>query len=129
MDLLSALEQLQTATTEWQRVYATSPNLRLRHLVAALQAEVQHIQEQYGTCAGTVSQAGVPAHAALQPTPGGTLPEPADRKTYRQRYITCGKPGCRTCTAGPGHGPYWYAYWREGTKIRSAYIGKQHPPP
>jgi len=21
--------------------------------------------------------------------------------------------------------PYWYAYWREGDKLRSAYIGKE----
>ncbi len=128
-------------------VYATSPNLRLRHLVAALQAEVQHLQAQVGTPAGTVSVpvpgAGVRADAALQPARLGTLPAPAavraeitqvptdaaDHKTYRQRYVTCGKPGCRTCTDGPGHGPYWYAYWREGTKIRSAYIGKQRPIP
>ena len=61
MDLQSALERLQTAIQEWQIVYATSPSLRLRQQVAALQGEAHHIQEQYGKLAGTVS---VPVPAA-----------------------------------------------------------------
>jgi len=28
--------------------------------------------------------------------------------TYQQQYRTCGKPSCRTCQSGSGHGPYWY---------------------
>jgi hypothetical protein len=47
--------------------------------------------------------------------------------TYQQQYRKCGKPSCRTCRSGPGHGPYWYAYWREGPHLRSAYIGKAGP--
>ena len=43
---------------------------------------------------------------------------------YLLQIRRCGK--CRTCTEGPGHGPYWYAYWRvDGDKVKSAYIGKQ----
>ena len=47
--------------------------------------------------------------------------------TYQLQFRKCGKPTCGTCKAGPGHGPYWYAYWREGAKLRSGYIGKTQP--
>jgi hypothetical protein len=39
--------------------------------------------------------------------------------TYGREKVTCGK-NCKGCP----HGPYWYAYWREGGKTRSKYIGK-----
>jgi hypothetical protein len=48
--------------------------------------------------------------------------------TYQRKRIRCGKPKCRTCSAGNGHGPYWYAYWRDGDKVRSRYVGKRLPP-
>ncbi len=47
--------------------------------------------------------------------------------TYQLQFRKCGKPSCGTCKRGPGHGPYWYAYWREGNKLRSGYIGKVQP--
>jgi len=47
--------------------------------------------------------------------------------TYQLQYRKCGKPVCRTCRCSQGHGPYWYAYWHEGSRLRSAYIGKAHP--
>ena len=47
--------------------------------------------------------------------------------TYQLQYRKCGKPSCRICRSGPGHGPYWYAYWREGSRLCSAYIGKVRP--
>lgn len=43
--------------------------------------------------------------------------------TYRLEHVRCGKEGCTRCP----HGPYWYAYWREGGKLRSRYIGKTLP--
>ncbi len=46
-----------------------------------------------------------------------------DSVTYRLEPVTCGKPGCRRCP----HGPYWYAYYREGGRLRSRYIGKILP--
>jgi predicted GIY-YIG superfamily endonuclease len=45
--------------------------------------------------------------------------------TYEQQYRKCNKGACRTCIDGQGHGPYWYAFWREGSKLKSAYIGKE----
>lgn len=52
------------------------------------------------------------------------VPPPAKAVSFRQELVRCGKPGCKTCP----HGPYWYAYWREGGRVRSRYIGR-HPPP
>ena len=50
------------------------------------------------------------------------------RVTYRQQYRRCGKAGCAHCAPGhPGHGPYWYAFWRDGGQPRSRYLGKQAP--
>ena len=43
--------------------------------------------------------------------------------TYRQEHVKCGKDRCTTCP----HGPYWYAYWKEGGKTRSRYIGRHLP--
>ena len=42
---------------------------------------------------------------------------------YRNEYTKCGKPNCKKCP----HGPYWYAYWREGKRLRKKYIGKTKP--
>lgn len=47
--------------------------------------------------------------------------------TYQRQYRKCGKSSCSTCRNSLGHGPYWYAYWREGSRLRSGYIGKVHP--
>ncbi|MBA2396664.1 MAG: hypothetical protein H0V70_28395 [Ktedonobacteraceae bacterium] len=53
---------------------------------------------------------------------------PSDQHiTYQLQYRKCGKASCSTCRNGQGHGPYWYAYWREGSRLRSGYIGKIHP--
>lgn len=37
-----------------------------------------------------------------------------------KRAVRCGKDACTACP----HGPYWYAYWWEGGKRRSKYLGK-----
>jgi hypothetical protein len=47
-------------------------------------------------------------------------------KTYRQELVRCGKQDCK-CAAGELHGPYWYAYWREGGRTKSQYVGKTLP--
>jgi len=44
--------------------------------------------------------------------------------TSQMHYRKCGKPNCRTCRTGRGHSPYWYAYWYDGSRLRSSYIGK-----
>ena len=61
---------------------------------------------------------------------GAEVSEPPAEKelpgkiTYRLQQVSCGKPGCNKCP----HGPYWYAYWREGGKVRSRYIGRNLTP-
>jgi hypothetical protein len=53
---------------------------------------------------------------------------PQRRPTYQLQHRRCGKAHCRTCREGPGHGPYWYAYWRGSDgKLRSRYVGKVLP--
>ena len=47
-------------------------------------------------------------------------------KTYRRELVRCGKKGCK-CADGQLHGPYWYAYWTEGGRTRSQYVGKKLP--
>lgn len=57
------------------------------------------------------------------PAVGPQIPAPERRVSYRQQWVRCGKPGCTRCP----HGPYWYAYWREGGRLRSRYLGKNGP--
>lgn len=53
---------------------------------------------------------------------------PSDQHiTYQLQFRKCGKASCSTCRDSQGHGPYWYAYWREGSRLRSGYVGKVHP--
>ena len=40
--------------------------------------------------------------------------------TYQLRPVLCGRAACKK-----QHGPYWYAYWTAGGRVRSAYIGKK----
>ncbi len=47
--------------------------------------------------------------------------------TYHQQVSYCGKPRCRKCREGTGHGPYWYSYQTVGGKTVRTYIGKQLP--
>jgi hypothetical protein len=47
-------------------------------------------------------------------------------KTYRLEEVRCGKKNCH-CLEGRLHGPYWYAYWTEGGRTRSQYVGKKLP--
>lgn len=48
-------------------------------------------------------------------------PRSGGKVTYRQERVRCGRENCGRCP----HGPYWYAYWREGGRLRSRYIGKE----
>jgi hypothetical protein len=48
--------------------------------------------------------------------------------TYRNEYVRCGKPACRSCP----HGPYWYEYFHERTApckwhLRKQYHGRKDP--
>src|ERR1700676_900991 len=47
--------------------------------------------------------------------------------TYHQQVSYCGKPRCRRCRDGTGHGPYWYAYKTVNGQTTRTYIGKNLP--
>jgi DNA-binding SARP family transcriptional activator len=47
--------------------------------------------------------------------------------TYHQQVTYCGKPRCRRCREGIGHGPYWYAYQTINGQTTRSYIGKDLP--
>jgi len=64
------------------------------------------------------------------PEVGTTTPTPhALPKTasYRHESVRCGKVACSHCRAGAGHGPYWYAYWRQDGRLHKRYLGKTPP--
>ena len=44
--------------------------------------------------------------------------------SYQVKWIKCGKKNCSKCLSSPGHGPYIYAFWRDGKKVKSRYLGK-----
>ena len=48
--------------------------------------------------------------------------------TYHQQVSYCGKPRCRRCREGIGHGPYWYSYRTINGRTVRTYIGKEPPP-
>lgn len=43
--------------------------------------------------------------------------------SYQLETVKCGKPKCK-CLKGELHGPYWYAYWRDGRRVKCKYLGK-----
>ena len=56
------------------------------------------------------------------------IPSAAGSVSFSQQYRRCPRAGCPSCTPpGRGHGPYWYAYWWEGGRMRSRYLGKDAP--
>ncbi|HEX8097819.1 MAG TPA: DUF6788 family protein [Pyrinomonadaceae bacterium] len=93
----------------------------MKRLMAILQTEITLQKEELAQ--------KTPAHEVVEVKERGGV-------TFKLELVRCGRKNCR-CAAGKGHGPYWYKYWREGGKTRSAYVGKklpedtsgQHPPP
>jgi hypothetical protein len=43
----------------------------------------------------------------------------SENATIRQEYDRCSNPDCQQL-----HGPYLYAYWKDGKRLRKKYIGK-----
>ena len=48
--------------------------------------------------------------------------------TYHQQVSYCGKPRCKKCREGTGHGPYWYSYQTVNGRTTRTYVGKHLPP-
>lgn len=51
---------------------------------------------------------------------GALTPDDNVSVSLRRQAVRCGKSACTRCP----HGPYWYAYWTEGGRRRSRYIGR-----
>ncbi len=47
--------------------------------------------------------------------------------TYHQQVSYCGKPRCKKCREGTGHGPYWYSYQTVDGRTTRTYVGKNLP--
>jgi hypothetical protein len=41
-----------------------------------------------------------------------------------EQFIRCGKPNCR-CSRGKLHGPYFYMFYREGSRLRKVYVRRE----
>jgi hypothetical protein len=86
-------------------------------------AEIQlRRREQAAKVAAAKAAAAAPAK---KPSPLGSLEVRHTRErghgiTYERKPILCGKKGCNKL-----HGPYWYAFWTAGGRVRSVYIGKK----
>lgn len=48
---------------------------------------------------------------------------PFEDFTYELRPVSCGRSNCNRCP----HGPYWYAFYRDGNKVITKYLGKHLP--
>ena len=87
-------------------------------------ARVQAAGSMWGKTAN-VTQAA-PSKAEKQPFLPGLAVETRHTSerghslTYQRKTVLCGKKGCNKL-----HGPYWYAFWSQGGKVRSVYIGKK----
>lgn len=46
------------------------------------------------------------------------------KSCFLLQKVKCGKANCK-CATGKLHGPYWYEFWREGSKVKKRYHGKQ----
>src|SRR5579872_987529 len=57
----------------------------------------------------------------------GDSDEMDSKITYHQQVSYCGKPRCRRCREGTGHGPYWYAYQTVNGRTVRTYVGKELP--
>jgi hypothetical protein len=89
------------------------PPRELAKLETWLHALLKDRQSKKGRGGSTKQQEVLQSHGAA-------------RKTYRLELVRCGKASCK-CVEGKLHGPYWYAYWSEGGKSKSQYIGKRLP--
>lgn len=43
-----------------------------------------------------------------------------------ERWMPCGKPGCRCADPDQRHGPYWQLSWKEGGKTVSRRLSAEH---
>jgi hypothetical protein len=72
----------------------------------------------------TVGEPPVPPALRPGPAPTAESPDPLPKilpGVVRPQWVRCGRPGCR-CARGQLHGPYFCRLWREGGRLRKAYV-------
>ncbi len=110
LEVVDTLEEAREREIAWIRWYLDSEKKELANI----------IRPQFG-----VMPLPTPPPPRARPLIDLIPPDLQDEHlTYQTQYRKCGKASCGTCRDGQGHGPYWYAYWREGGRLRSRYIGK-----
>lgn len=82
---------------------------------------------------GVLCNGAAMASTRRRPTRRDDRPLPGQRRlllgvpenhSTRTEYRRCGRPNCSKCAdGGQGHGPYLYAVWREGARVRRKYLG------
>jgi hypothetical protein len=58
----------------------------------------------------------------MKTKPAPKLPKSLPAAVCAQ-YVRCGKNRCK-CVGGLLHGPYFYCFWREGGRLKKAYVRK-----
>jgi len=101
-------------------------------LLATLEQHITRVQEQQNILtAQAVQEARKDVIVALQQHATSLIfPHEANGRGkigYRMQKTFCSKKRCGKCWEGIGHGPYLYAYWTEGGKTISKYLGKLAP--
>src|SRR5262249_25350961 len=69
---------------------------------------------------GTASLRPFGSNLFMQNKSRETLPKTLPGVILPQ-WVRCGRPNCR-CARGHLHGPYHYRFWREGGRLRKAYV-------
>ena len=111
----SNLDKLRTALQQLNLEQA-------RQLYAELGVIVQVLEQQASTPASGGANSREIVETQRLGVGGASLQE---NRLYQLERVRCGKVGCKCAGAqGELHDPYWYAYWREDSKLRSRYVGK-----
>jgi hypothetical protein len=77
-----------------------------------------------GACGGVVCR-GSREMKVQKPLPK-TEPPPGHGSVC-ERWVRCGKPGCR-CARGELHGPYYALYWRAAGRLRKRCLRRDEAP-
>jgi hypothetical protein len=117
-------EQVLVDLTEAQR--QAEGARQSEHALAASHTESRHEDERLQEVLEE-RRAGRPAsvETVRRNAPAQPVEKQIGSITFRYETVRCGKENCSRCP----HGPYWYAYWKEGGRTRSRYIGRSLPAP
>lgn len=98
---------------------------KLRDEAIVLRAARTSAKQTLGNATSAATKLPKDGAAARRQLPKAKLAGDLDvprMSTLRLELVQCGKSTCKK-----PHGPYWYAYWKEGGRTRKRYIGKRLP--